>query len=91
MHRPPTGSIGRKNMIVDVEIERIRNGFIVREKENGTEVSTYYQSMHDFVALKILDPQKELDRYFKEHKTDGEKRRLTFSIGNLLGECPFET
>jgi len=63
-------------MNLELEIERIENGFIVTEDGRRR----YYDSMRKLVDCKIGESMDDADRYFKEHDAVGETRKLTFSV-----------
>ena len=66
-------------MFLEIEIERIENGFIVTEDGRRR----YYESMRNLVDCKIGEAMDGADRYFKEHDAAGAKRRLTFSVSEV--------
>lgn len=66
-------------MEIDVEIERISNGFIVTGNDSsGTK--EYFSSIEKFIECRVIDPVKEIDKYYREHATQGEKQRLKLTI-----------
>ncbi|SEQ48059.1 hypothetical protein SAMN03080615_01617 [Amphritea atlantica] len=66
-------------MEIDVQIERISNGFIVTGNDS-TRTKQYYPSMESFVEDWVIDPIKDADKYFKEHNADGEIRRFKLKV-----------
>ena len=63
-------------MNLELEIERIENGFIVTENRKRR----YYACMRDLVDCKIGEAMDDADRYFIEHDAVGEIRKLSFSV-----------
>lgn len=62
-------------MEIDVEIERISNGFIVTGNDS-TKTKEYFPSIEKFVESRVIEPMQDEDKYFREHNSDGERRRF---------------
>lgn len=65
------------NVDIDVEIERIENGFIITNGENRKQ---YYSSMREFCNYHICEIIDKADKDFREHDSYGEKIRLIFAM-----------
>lgn len=66
-------------MEIDVEIERISNGFIVTGHDS-TKTKEYFPTMEKFVESRVIEPIQDADKYFREHDSDGERRRFKLRI-----------
>lgn len=64
-------------MNIDVEIERIENGFIVTDRNNRKK---FFSTMRQFVDCQICAAIDCADEYFCEHDLYGAKRRLIFAV-----------
>ena len=69
-------------MEIDVQIERIDNGFIVTANDS-TKSKRFYPSMEAFAESQIIEPLRDADKYFKEHAACGELRKLTLRIDDV--------
>jgi hypothetical protein len=54
---------------IDVEIERISNGYIATGNDS-TKQRCYYRSLVEFAESVLLQELHNQDKYFKEHDTE---------------------
>jgi len=57
---------------IDVEIERISNGYIVTNNDDSC-TKQYYSTLVEFSKSQFEEYMADQDRYFKEHDADGSK------------------
>lgn len=90
-------------MEIDVQIERINNGYIVTGNDS-TQSRTYYPSLEKFAEARIVEQLREHDRTIREHEmpekpftfrlTCGSKSQRTatnWSGGSRLGRKCWRT
>jgi hypothetical protein len=65
-------------MNIDVEIERINNGYIVTGNDS-TKARTYYPSLEKFAEEWIVDVLRVHDRSIREHEKPAEPFRFQLS------------
>ena len=69
-------------MEIDVEIERISNGFIVTGKDSSNS-KEYFPTLEKYLEARLMEQVKEIDKYHREHNTDGETQILKFSLEEI--------
>lgn len=68
-------------MEIDVQIERIDNGYIVTGNDS-TKNRTYYPSLEKFAEAWIVENLRESDRAIREHKMP--EKPFTFRLTSDL-------
>ncbi len=68
-------------MEIDIDIERISNGFIVTGNDE-TRVKTFYPTVEKIIESLIVEDIRLIDKSFRESHSHGEKRHLTFNLNN---------
>jgi hypothetical protein len=63
----------------DLEIERITNGFIVTKPDG----KTYYPTMEKLFESLLSEKLKEIDTYYREHQTLGDKQHLRLVLKEI--------
>lgn len=54
-------------MEIDVQIERIDNGYIVTGNDS-TKTRTYFPSLEKFAEARIIENLRDIDKSIREHK-----------------------
>lgn len=68
-------------MNINIEIERIANGFIVKHNDEHSKV--YYTSLVNIVEQHIMEDIREEDGIHRSHETEGSKYILKFSLESV--------
>ena len=64
-------------MEIDVQIERIRNGYVITGNDS-TKQRTFYPTLEAFASTWIVENLREKDKQIQEHETPDEP--FTFKL-----------